>query len=379
MDSLHARPNKATEKTPKSLTSVPWGDFPVKQLFDVQYGINMELNACEATSKDDPEAVAFVARTSENNGITAYVKRQEGKVPQPANTITVAGGGSVLSTFLQAQPFYSGRDLYLLNPKQTISSYAKLFVVTVLQTEKYRFNYGRQANKTLPDLNLHLPMTKDGEPDWQWMGDYMKSLHAEPISTTNTSVDIPNLNTDEWKPFLLHKLFYAHMGHGIDANKINDSAPAYNYVSRCSGHNGVVNRVNMIEGIDPLHAGTITLALGGEYLGTSFVQTGPYYTAQNVAVLEPRISMSIWTKLFITTLIKKEGQTLYQPFGRELNKHYKTDFTVKLPIQKDESGKPLIDEKHTFSTVGYIPDWQFMENYMKSLPYGDRLGNRGKQ
>lgn len=377
MDSLHTQPNKAIEKMPKSLTSILWGDYPVKQLFDVQYGINMELNACEVTSKDDPEAVAFVARTSENNGVTAFVKRQEGKVPQPADTITVAGGGSVLSTFLQTQPFYSGRDLYLLIPRQDISIYAKLFVVTVLQTEKYRFNYGRQANKTLPELNLHLPMTKDGKPDWQWMGDYMKSLHAEPISTANTSADIPSLNTDEWEPFFLHKLFYAHMGHGIDANKTDDSAPVYNYVSRSSGHNGVVNRVNAIEDIDPFPEGTITLALGGD-CGTAFIQNAEYYTAQNVAVLEPRINMSIWTKLFITTLIKKEGQTLYHPFGRELNKHYKTDFTVKLPIQKDESGRPLIDEKHTFSTVGYIPDWQFMENYMKSLPYGDRLGNCGK-
>lgn len=177
--SLHSEPITTSCDNPLQLDSVSWGNFKLggeKGLFDVKYGINMELNACTETDKDDPEAIAFVARTSENNGISAFVKPEEGKIPQPANTITVAGGGSVLSTFLQIRPFYSGRDLYLLIPKQEISNYMKLFIVTVLQAEKYRFNYGRQANKTLPDLNLHLPATADGEPDWQFMEDYIKSL-----------------------------------------------------------------------------------------------------------------------------------------------------------------------------------------------------------
>ncbi len=174
--SLHSEPITTGCNDPKSLDSVSWSDFQVKELFNVKYGINMELKACTETRKDDPEAIAFVARTSENNGVSAFVKCEEGKTPQPAYTITVAGGGSVLSTFLQIRPFYSGRDLYLLIPKHEISNYGKLFIVTVLQVEKYRFNYGRQANKTLSDLNLHLPITSDGKPDWQFMEDYMKSL-----------------------------------------------------------------------------------------------------------------------------------------------------------------------------------------------------------
>ena len=33
----------------------------------------------------------------------------------------------------------------------------------------------------------------------------------------------------------------------------------------------------------------------------------------------------------------------------------------------------VIDEAHEFSDEGYIPDWEWMENYMKSLPYSDRI------
>lgn len=96
--------------------------------------------------------------------------------PQPKNTITVAGGGSVLATFLQPQPFYSGRDLYLLYPKEDISIHAKLFLVTVIKANKYRYNYGRQANVTLPSLKLRLPSKADGKPNWKFMEEYIKSL-----------------------------------------------------------------------------------------------------------------------------------------------------------------------------------------------------------
>lgn len=165
-----------TYKPSDFLNNAHWGDFQVKSLFEVKYGINMELNACDETTLEDPNGIAFVSRTAEDNGVSAYVVPVEGKRPQPADTITVAGGGSVLSTFLQIRPFYSGRDLYLLLPKDKISKYSQLFVISALQAEKYRFNYGRQANRTLPYLNLHLPITDAGTPDWSGMDIFIQVL-----------------------------------------------------------------------------------------------------------------------------------------------------------------------------------------------------------
>ena len=153
-----------------------WKEFSVSDLFDVVYGANLELVNCVETTKRDPDAIAFVSRTESNNGVSAYVKPVSGIGPQPENTITVAGGGSVLATFLQTQPFYSGRDLYLLHSKEAISIPAKLFLVTVIKANKYRYNYGRQANVTLPSLKLRLPSKADGKPDWQYRENYIKSL-----------------------------------------------------------------------------------------------------------------------------------------------------------------------------------------------------------
>lgn len=153
-----------------------WKPFRVNELFEVKYGINMELNACIEAEDGDLEAINFVARTESNNGVSSRVKRVEGKEPQSAGLITCAGGGSVLSTFLQEEPFYSGRDLYLLIPLKPMSKLAKLFCITVLKANKYRYSYGRQANITLPYLELMLPATDNGQPDFVFMENYMKSL-----------------------------------------------------------------------------------------------------------------------------------------------------------------------------------------------------------
>lgn len=151
-------------------------EFLLGDIFDVKYGVNLELLNCTVADFNDPDAINFVARTSQNNGVVAKVKIIDGITPQPAGVLTCAGGGSVLSTFVQTDPFYSGRDLYLLIPKYPMSLFAKLFCCTIIEANKYRFSYGRQANKTLPTLCLKLPATADGAPDFKYMDAYMKSL-----------------------------------------------------------------------------------------------------------------------------------------------------------------------------------------------------------
>lgn len=159
-----------------SLNIDSWQKFSVRDLFEVKYGINMELNACVLAEDGDCSAINFVARTEDNNGVSAKVYPVEGKIPQPAGIITCAGGGSVLSTFLQEKPFYSGRDLYLLIPKHSMGKAAKLFIITIIKANKYRYSYGRQANVTLPYLELLLPTTSEGKPDFEFMENYIKSL-----------------------------------------------------------------------------------------------------------------------------------------------------------------------------------------------------------
>ena len=131
----------------------------ISDLFEVVYGVNLELNKLTI----DPNGLNFVSRTARNNGVSAKVKPIEGIEPIEAGVLTVAGGGSVLETFLQPEPFYSGRDLYFLRPLQKMTLEQKLFYCICIRANKFRFNYGRQANRTLKDLLI--PAMSE-IPDW---------------------------------------------------------------------------------------------------------------------------------------------------------------------------------------------------------------------
>lgn len=132
---------------------------PVSNLFDVVYGVNLELNRLEL----DFNGINFVSRTAKNNGVSAKVKRLGNVTPIPAGMITVAGGGSVMESFLQPEEFYSGRDLYYLDSKIDLSDQEKIYYCVCLRANKYRFNYGRQANRTLK--NILIP-SRNEIPDW---------------------------------------------------------------------------------------------------------------------------------------------------------------------------------------------------------------------
>jgi len=123
---------------------------PISELFTIQYGNSYELNRMEP----DARGVAFVSRTSRNNGISARVAQTEDK-PSPAGSITVAlGGAFVLEAFLQSEATYQGRDVAVLAPIKHMTVSEKLWYVTAIRQHRFRFSWGRQANRQLPDLKV---------------------------------------------------------------------------------------------------------------------------------------------------------------------------------------------------------------------------------
>ncbi|GHU84601.1 hypothetical protein FACS189473_2310 [Spirochaetia bacterium] len=124
----------------------------LRDCFDIVYGINLELVNLVQCKSSDIGAIPFVSRTENNNGVSAFVLTEIDITPNPAHTLSVAGGGSVLATFYQPLPYYSGRDLYILIPKNDMSVIEMLFYAECIKVNRYKYNYGRQANKTLRDI-----------------------------------------------------------------------------------------------------------------------------------------------------------------------------------------------------------------------------------
>ena len=107
-----------------------------------------------------------------------------------------------------------------------------------------------------------------------------------------------NLNAPKWKEFLLTKICDVDYGNKFDNDKMTYYNPSVNFVSRTGDNNGVKDVVDRIDGVKPYKAGCISVALGGS-IGACYLQTSPFYTGQNVAVLTFDDSISENTKLFL--------------------------------------------------------------------------------
>lgn len=349
-----------------------WKEYKISDLFNIKYGVNLELNACEEVSANTPDSVNFVARTAENNGISARVKLIEEVAPQKAGLISVAGGGSVLSTFLQYEPFYSGRDLYVLEAKEDITNEAKLFIATVIEQNKYKYSYGRQANKTLPDILLKLPTNRNGAPDYTFMSNYIKSLHHKPLTTKNIKSN-NTINIDKWYDFefgkLISKIYKAKAHNKDDLTETNNPTLSIRYITRTAENNGceLIVPLNDIDGDTIEEANAITI---GDTTATCFYQDEKFIAGDHMVVVRAEW-LNKARALFILSILKKE-QYKYS-YGRAFLMDRIKSTTLKLPIVRNDDGTPYVDETHKFSNDGYVPDWTFMENYIKSLPYGDRI------
>lgn len=176
------------------------------------------------------------------------------------------------------------------------------------------------------------------------------------------------LETRKWKEFYLNKLYAIKSGNKFDKNKLDLYNPDVNLVSRVSYNNGVDVKVGFVDNIEPYEKGELTVALGGSYLGSCFVQEEPFYTAQNVAVMKSlHREMTHSVNLFISALVRFESKKKFHAFGRELNTHIKRDFSIRLPVQHKEDGSILFDDEKKYSEEGFIPDWNFMESYIEML------------
>ena len=119
------------------------------------------------------------------------------------------------------------------------------------------------------------------------------------------------------------KLFNVEYGNQFDKNKMTESPQGIHFISRSSSDLGVDGRVEPIPGIQPYSAGLITVTLGGTYLLSAFVQPEPFYTAQNIKVLTPRVDMTFNEKVFYCLSIDR-NRFRYTSHGREANKTFDT-------------------------------------------------------
>lgn len=367
-----------------NLKTEEWKEFLLSSICEINNGNKFDN---DKMTYDNP-SVNFVSRTANNNGVSGYVDLIDGVVPYPAGTLSVALGGSIGSCFLQTEPFYTGQNVCVLTFEESISDYSKLFVANIFMNEcKYKFvAFGRELNKHMKtDFSLFLPIILDNNdkpvidqnkkysndgyiPDWKFMEDYIKSLHHKPITTKRSNVPQIDLNIDKWESFKIEDLFsiiYKAKAHTKE--EVIETDNGINFVSRTEENNGidiVVENKNL-EGIEKGNCITI-----GDTTATCFYQKDEFITGDHMVVLRSDwMNQSIG--LFIVTELNLEKYRY--SYGRAYKMDSIKSTLLKLPIQRDEQGIPIIDNEYKYHPKGFIPDWKFMEDYINTLPFSDRI------
>lgn len=315
--------------------------IPLHKLFSIQYGNSFDLNMLEVCDEKSPYKVNYVSRTRENNGVSAYVKIKDDVVPFEAGLITVAGSGnSVLESFIQYNPFYTGYHVFLLKPKQAMPDIEKLFYCYCIRQNQYKYGFGRQANKTLKDILVPEEVPKE------FSSINLKSLNIlNPGRVLNKDFD---LNTTKWKTFNTKTLFEITGSKTTTLLELGEYGKGkYPYVTTQETNNG-------IDGFYDYYTeqGNV-LTVDSAVLGYCSYQPLNFSASDHVEKLIPKFEMNKYIALFLTTIINQE-QYRYN-YGLKCSQTRLKKSQIKLP---SKNGKP---------------DFYFMENYIKSLPYSSSL------
>lgn len=168
-----------------------WKEFVYSKIFDVKKGFYNKR-----PEHTIPGKVPFLGATERCNGVTEYYSIEDIEAASKTgnnnnvgieekifggNALCVTNNGSVGCAFFQPIEFTCSHDvnpLYILNG--VFDMYSAMFVATVIEMDKYRWDYGRKWRpERMVKSKILLPAKlKDNEyvPDWEYMREYIKSL-----------------------------------------------------------------------------------------------------------------------------------------------------------------------------------------------------------
>lgn len=345
-----------------------WKWFGIQELFHPQ-----KCKCSNATELLTPGSeIAYIGAKKSENGVMSYVKRVEELVTN-GNCIVFIGDGQGSVGYSTYQPKdFIGSTTLLAGYNPHLNAINAQFIVSILDCERFRYSFGRKYNKqALAKTKILLPAISDTEPDWQYMENFVKNTIIPQLPKRANEVWIGNceksaiidsnlkLSFDTWHKFELKDLFTISRGHTLTSNQ-KDNIGKIPCVNGSLENNGILcyldeSLQNMGFELQPIPS--LSLCRVGSS-GTTFVQETPYYIADNAFCLLLKEKQSKYVYLFLSTILNKECYKY--SYGRTISsvKYMQTQIMLPAILQADGS---------------YTPDWQFMEDYIKSLPYSKNI------
>lgn len=153
-------------------------------------------------------------------------------------------------------------------------------------------------------------------------------------------------------------LFKQLRGKESAPNRVPDGT--INMVNETSSNNGITKKA-FSEHV--FEAPAITVSVN--FAQTVFLQDELFCASVNILILK-----SEWLKKYpkvgeyVATYLKKNNQRY--TYSSKISKDRLNDTIISLPIQTDSQNNPIIDSTHIYHPHGYIPDWEYMEKYIKA-------------
>lgn len=323
-----------------------WKEFRVGDLFDISSTKTTPLETLE--NEIGYGDYPYVTTQATENGVAGFYK-----VSTEKGGVLTVDSAVLGQCFYQKNDFSASDHVEKLIPKFQMTDNIALFMVTIINQEQYKYSYGRKrSQKVLRNERISLPATASGEPDWKYMEDFMGGLHSEPLKTSVKSSHIP-LETEKWGEFRVGDLFDVELAKGdikLDEMLLGDMP----LVSSGETNNGVVGYIdNNGDGrSERFDSNRITV----DMFGNAYYQSEPFYAVSHgrVNILSPKFDLTPNVGLFLSTIIK--GDQYKYSYGRAVYSRVIENMVIRLPQTPDGE-----------------PDWKWMENYMRSLPYSDLI------
>lgn len=343
-----------------------WKEYRLGDLFEIKKGKRL-------TSEDQTEGTTpYIGAIDSNNGVSNYI----GQAPiHEGNTISLSYNGSVGQAFYQPIPFWATDDVNVLYFRDKTISFNRnmaLFICTILKQEQYRYCYGRKwVLDSMNETMVKLP-TKGDKPDWSYMEKYISSLKSQAVTSTKKVGDI-SFDYKKWESFSFGRLITEENIYKAKAYSKTELVTSdvwkegfIHFVSRTEENNSIDCYAMKSDFSDIEEGNAITV---GDTTSTIAYQSEPFVNGDHIIVIRADW-LNKYTGMFIVSLLRKERYRY--SYGRAYLMDSIKNTKLHLPVKKRE-GKPIIDDSHTFSDEGYLPDWEWMETYIKSLPYSDRI------
>ncbi|MBD5099857.1 MAG: hypothetical protein HDT29_00915 [Clostridiales bacterium] len=323
------------------INTLNWKEFKIDSLFNIERGKISNLNELEIGK------CPVVSAYGENQGISFF-----GNItPQYSNCITASFNGSKTGYFSYHEyAFNANADCGILLPKFPINKCIGLFMCVVLNRMSIKYQYGRKLTiDRLRDEAVLLPC-KNEEPNFEYMEDYIKTLKYKEIKTNNVENKNLNLNVDSWQEFEIGKLFQLKKCKCGNAGALEDGN-GVPYIGAKKSENGVMKTVNIDNSLLTKGNCIVFICDGQGSVGYSNYMEKDFIGSTTLTVGYNK-NLNKYNALFIVSVLDKERYKY--SYGRKYGPHLANSI-IKLPT-KDNN-----------------PDWNFMEDYIKSLQFADRI------